>query len=81
MFYIKVQDLDYDDYPRGSSTKIGPFNSSAEVDVFLDESPYFFRQKVFGDYYEWKMRDRWGNHSVSICPMSDGMLCPSNFLS
>jgi len=69
-FYVNIQSLDYDDYPLGSPTKIGPFESEEAAESFLDSSPRFYQKRIFGDYFEWKERT-FGKHSVTIKNLLD----------
>ena len=81
MFYIKVQPLDYDDYPQGTPVRIGPFGSTEEAEVFLDESNQFVKRNVFSCYFDWQMPRMIGKHSVNVCSLSDELRSPSEFLS
>lgn len=78
MFYIGVQALDYDDYPVGSETKIGPFYSDKAAADFMGQSSMFYRRVIFGDYSEWKVA-QFGKHSVTIKSVTDGMVSPSRW--
>lgn len=78
-YYVNVQQLDYDDYPVSTPTKIGPFYSQVAAEEFLTQSPHFFKRVIFEDYAEWKMR-QFGKHSVTIRTVIDGMRNPKDYL-
>lgn len=66
MFYVRVQQLDYDDYPEGGPTNIGPFDTTEAAEAFLENSSRFRKMQVAPGYAEWQQVSNWSKHSVNI---------------
>lgn len=79
MWYIGIQQLDYDDYPVGREEKIGPFESQDEADDWLTSSELFYRHYLTTDYYEWKRAFYGLNHSVRVKDLHTGLIHPENY--
>lgn len=80
-FYVKIQSLDYDDYPVGSPTRIGWFDSVDVATEWIESSGLFSKQYFGKDYYEWKYIGDRGRHSVSIEDvLSTYMTSPEKFV-
>jgi hypothetical protein len=51
--YISVQRVDYDDYPIGSDTKIGPFENKEAAEAWLEDSPKFTKSYYTQKRFSW----------------------------
>lgn len=63
--YVSIQTLDYDDYPVGMETKIGPFDSVEAAEAWLEKSPAFRKIQYSDTYHEWRRVNR-GNSNESV---------------
>ena len=79
MFCIEVQRVDYDGYPVGQPTKIGPFVSEAEAEDFLGNSSRFNRHYVAKDFFVWKPTLWLGTYAVYIRPLDSGLVSPDEW--
>lgn len=75
--YIEIQNVDYDDYPLGTPTKVGTFETHADAEIFMEENPEVFDKRWYGFQM---MRTR-QKHTVSIKPLDSGLLDQETFLT
>lgn len=80
MHKIRIQKIDHDDYPQGQPTNIGPFDSEAHAETWLDESGLFRKVCVFGDYFEWRRIGGMSRETINIEPVDYGLYSPEDYL-
>ena len=79
-FYVQVSQLDYDDYPLGSPTKIGPFETYKDAEKFLEASTQFRQQQEWG-WPVWRYVPLIGaHHSVHVKELSFDLSSPERYM-
>lgn len=78
--YISIQALDYDDYPIGSETKIGPFEDKEAAERYMENHAGFRKSQIFEGYFEWRTTDFMSRHSVKVKDLLNTyMTAPENY--
>lgn len=62
-YFIRIQNVDFEEYPVGSPTNVGPFESKVDAERFMEASSKFRKVGLFG-YEYWSLRDSHANVDI-----------------
>jgi starvation-inducible outer membrane lipoprotein len=79
MYYIQVQQVDYDDYPIGGPTNVGPFETREEAGSFMENS-HRFKHVDLNGYKYWELADKpWSHTTVNVWPVDRLLTNPDSY--
>lgn len=82
MFYIEIQPVDYDDYPIGKPTNVGPFNDEEDAGTYMELSDRFTERSIVGYKYWSLAQDFYGasnRSTISIREVDAMFVSPEEF--
>lgn len=65
-FYVEIQDVDCDDYPQGTPTRIGWFHTEAEAGKYLENTERFRQVQIAPGLFVWRDTGRFGRHNIQV---------------